>query len=207
VNIALVNETKIILDRMGIDVYEVIRAAATKPFGFMPFWPGPGLGGHCIPLDPFYFTWKAKEFGLSPRFIELAGEINRAMPAWVVGKVQDCLNDHGKPLKGSRILMLGLAYKANIDDIRESPALVLIKQLEVKGAQVAYHDPHVPVLPASREHGDLAGRLHQPLSNAYDCFVIVTAHAAFVPAEILSHGVPVVDTRRILPSGPLVFPA
>ena len=207
VNIALVNETKVILDRMGIDVFEVIRAAATKPFGFMPFWPGPGLGGHCIPLDPFYFTWKAKEFGLSPRFIELAGEINRAMPAWVVGKVQDCLNDHGKPLKGSRILMLGLAYKANIDDIRESPALVLIKQLEAKGAQVDFHDPHVPVLPDSREHSELAGRVHQPLSNAYDCFVIVTAHAAFVPAEILSHGVPVVDTRRILPAGPLVFPA
>jgi UDP-N-acetyl-D-glucosamine dehydrogenase len=207
VNIALVNETKVILDRMGIDVFEVIRAASTKPFGFMPFWPGPGLGGHCIPLDPFYFTWKAKEFGLNPRFVELAGEINRAMPAWVVGKVQDCLNEQGKALKGSRILLLGLAYKANIDDIRESPALVLLKQLEAKGAAVDYHDPHVAVLPASREHGDIAGRRHQALSALYDCFVIVTAHAAFVPAEILAHGVPVVDTRRILPAGPLVFPA
>lgn len=207
VNIALVNETKVILDRMGIDVFEVIRAASTKPFGFMPFWPGPGLGGHCVPLDPFYFTWKAKEFGINPRFIELAGEINRAMPAWVVGKVQDCLNEHGKALKGSRVLILGLAYKSDVDDIRESPALVLIKQLEAKGAQVSYHDPHVPVLPASRDHGDIAGRQHQPLSAAYDCFLVVTAHSAFVPSEILAHGVPVVDTRRILPAGPLVFPA
>ena len=207
VNIALVNEMKVILDRMGIDVHEVIRAASTKPFGFMPFWPGPGLGGHCIPLDPFYFTWKAKEFGMNARFVELAGEINRAMPAWVVTKVQDCLNEHGKPLKGSRILILGLSYKADVDDIRESPSLVLIKQLEAKGARVDYHDPHIPVLPPSREHGDIAGRLHQPLSAAYDCFLLVTAHACFVPSAILSHGVPVVDTRRILPAGPLVFPA
>ncbi len=207
VNIALVNELKVVLDRMGIDAHEVIRAAATKPFGFMPFWPGPGLGGHCIPLDPFYFAWKAREFGLNPRFIELAGEINRAMPAWVVGKVQDCLNDHGKALKGSRVLLLGLAYKADVDDIRESPSLVLIKQLEAKGAVVDYHDPHVPVLPTSRDHGDLAGRRHAPLSPAYDCFVLVTAHSCFRPEEILAHGTPVVDTRRVLPSGPLVVPA
>lgn len=207
VNIALVNEMKVILDRMGIDVHEVIRAASTKPFGFMPFWPGPGLGGHCIPLDPFYFTWKAKEFGMNARFVELAGEINRAMPAWVVTKVQDCLNEHGKPLKGSRILLLGLSYKADVDDIRESPSLVLIKQLEAKGAHVDYHDPHIPVLPRTREHGDIAGRLGQPLSAAYDCFLLVTAHACFAPAAILAHGVPVVDTRRILPAGPLVFPA
>lgn len=207
VNIALVNEMKVILDRMGIDVHEVIKAASTKPFGFMPFWPGPGLGGHCIPLDPFYFTWKAKEFGMNARFVELAGEINRAMPAWVVTKVQDCLNEHGKPLKGSRILILGLSYKADVDDIRESPSLVLIKQLEAKGALVDYHDPHIPVLPPTREHGDIAGRLGQPLSAAYDCFLLVTAHACFTPAAILAHGVPVVDTRRILPVGPLVFPA
>ncbi len=207
VNIALVNETKVILDRMGIDVFEVIRAASTKPFGFMPFWPGPGLGGHCIPLDPFYFTWKAKEFGLNPRFVELAGEINRAMPAWVVGKVQDCLNEHGKPLKGSRVMILGVAYKADIDDIRESPALVLLKQLEAKGARVTYHDPHVPVLPSSREHGDIAGRQNQSMSADHDCFLLVTAHSEFLAAEILAHGVPVVDTRRLLPPGPLVFPA
>ena len=207
VNIALVNELKIILDRMGIDVHEVIKAAATKPFGFMPFWPGPGLGGHCIPLDPFYFSWKAKEFGVEARFIELAGEINRAMPAWVVGKVQDCLNDHGKPLKGSRILLLGLAYKADVDDVRESPALVLIKLLEAKGAAVDYHDPHIPVLHATRDHGDIAGRTSCALTANYDCFVVVTAHSAFGAQTILCHGVPVVDTRRILPPGPLVYPA
>src|SRR6185369_9250395 len=126
VNIGLVNEMKIVCDRMGIDVHEVIRAAATKPFGFMPFWPGPGLGGHCIPIDPFYLTWKAKEFGITTRFIELAGEINRSMPRYVVNKVQDCLNTFSKPLKGSKILLLGLAYKADIDDMRESPSLELI---------------------------------------------------------------------------------
>jgi UDP-N-acetyl-D-glucosamine dehydrogenase len=207
VNIALVNEMKVILDQMGIDVHEVIKAAATKPFGFMPFWPGPGLGGHCIPLDPFYFAWKAKEFGANARFIELAGEINRGMPAWVVSKVQDCLNEHGKALKGSRILLLGLAYKADIDDFRESPALVLLKQLEAKGATVSYHDPHIPVLPASREHGDLAGRTSQAPAPTFDCFVLVTAHRAFVADELLAHGVPVVDTRRVLPVHPLVFPA
>lgn len=207
VNIALVNELKMMLDPMGIDVWEVIRAAATKPFGFMPFQPGPGLGGHCIPLDPFYFAWKAKEFGLNARFIELAGEINRAMPAWVVGKVQDCLNEYGKPLKGSRILLLGLAYKPDVDDLRESPALALLKLLEAKGALVAYHDPHVPVLPSSREHGDIAGRISQPLSPAYDCFLVVTAHSDFAAAEILGHGVPVIDTRHLLPAGPLVHRA
>lgn len=207
VNIALVNEMKIILDQMGIDVHEVIKAAATKPFGFMPFWPGPGLGGHCIPLDPFYFAWKAKEFGANARFIELAGEINRGMPTWVVGKIQDCLNEHGKALKGSRLLLLGIAYKADVDDFRESPALVLIKLLEAKGATVAYHDPHIPVLPTSRDHGDLAGRTSQVPSPAYDCFVLVTAHRAFSAAELLTHGVPVVDTRRVLPVHPLVFPA
>ncbi len=207
VNIALVNELKMMLDPMGIDVWEVIRAASTKPFGFMPFQPGPGLGGHCIPLDPFYFAWKAKEFGLNARFIELAGEINRALPAWVVGKIQDCLNDQGKALKGSRILLLGLAYKPDVDDMRESPALALLKLLEAKGALVAYHDPHIPVLPSSREHGDIAGRTSQPLAADYDCFVVVTAHSSFVSHEILGHGVPVVDTRHLLPAGPLVYRA
>lgn len=207
VNIALVNELKMMLDPMGIDVWEVIRAAATKPFGFMPFQPGPGLGGHCIPLDPFYFAWKAKEFGLNARFIELAGEINRSMPAWVVGKIQDCLNEYGKALKGSRVLLLGLAYKPNVDDMRESPALTLLKLLEQKGAAVAYHDPHIPVLPPSRDHGDIAGRISQPLSSQYDCFVVVTAHGDFVAEEILRHAVPVIDTRHLLPAGPLVFRA
>jgi len=207
VNIALVNELKVVLDRMGLDVWQVIQAAATKPFGFMPFWPGPGLGGHRIPIDPFYLTWKAKEFGVDTRFIELAGEINRAMPAWVVGKVQDCLNERGKAVKGSRVLVLGLSYKADIDDIRESPSFTLIELLEAKGATVDYHDPHVPVVPPTREHAKLAGRISQPMSAAYDCFLISTAHRVFTPAEILAHGVPVVDTRNLLPRGPLVMPA
>lgn len=208
VNIALVNEMKIILDRMGIDVWEVIRAANTKPFGFMAFWPGPGLGGHCIPLDPFYFSWKAKEFGVITRFIELAGEINRSMPDYVVSKVQDCLNEHGKPLKGSRILILGLAYKANLDDMRESPSLVLMELLEKKGAIVEFNDPYVPVIPASREHAALTGRISKPIAAGYDCFLISTAHQDYQPAAILACGVPVVDTRNLLPRHPgRVYPA
>ncbi len=208
INIALVNELKIIFDKMGIDVWEVIRAASTKPFGFMPFWPGPGLGGHCIPIDPFYLTWKAKEFGINTRFISLAGEINRGMPDWVVAKVMDCLNEQGKALKGSRILLFGAAYKANVDDMRESPSLELIELLEAKGAKVAYHDPWVPILPATREHASLAGRTSQPIAPTYDCFLIATAHSSFKPDEILAQGVPVVDTRNLCPrSHPLVFPA
>ena len=207
VNIALVNELKIVLDRMGIDVWEVIRAASTKPFGFMPFYPGPGLGGHCIPLDPFYFSWKAKEFGLNTRFIELAGEINRAMPAFVVAKVQDCLNTHGKPLNGSRILILGMSYKADIDDLRESPSLELMRQLEAKGATVSYHDPHIAVLHATREHPTYAGRRSVEPSPAFDCLLLATAHRGYTAASLLGHGVPVVDTRNVLPRGPLVYPA
>jgi len=206
VNIALVNEMKVILDRMGIDVWEVIRAASTKPFGFMPFFPGPGLGGHCIPLDPFYFSWKAKEFGINTRFIELAGEINRGMPEFVVGKVQDCLNRHGKAVQGSRILVLGIAYKANIDDMRESPSLVLIESLEAKGAIVSYHDPHVPVIPPTREHPSFNGRTSSALGSGYDCMLLATAHREYT-ADLLRHGVPIVDTRNVLPHGPLVFPA
>ncbi len=206
VNIALVNEMKVILDRMGIDVWEVIRAASTKPFGFMPFFPGPGLGGHCIPLDPFYFSWKAKEFGINTRFIELAGEINRGMPEFVVGKVQDCLNRHGKAVQGSRILVLGIAYKANIDDMRESPSLVLIESLEAKGAIVSYHDPHVPVIPPTREHPAFNGRTSSAVDSGYDCMLLATAHREYT-ADLLRHGVPIVDTRNVLPHGPLVFPA
>jgi UDP-N-acetyl-D-glucosamine dehydrogenase len=207
VNIALVNEMKVVLDRMDIDVWEVIRAASSKPFGFMPFYPGPGLGGHCIPLDPYYLSWKAKEFGINTRLIELAGEINRSMPAFVVSKVQDCLNHKGKALKGSRILILGIAYKANIDDIRESPSLELIEMLEERGATVAFNDPYVPFIPHTREHDDFFGRRSVPLSRAYDCFLIATGHKEYLPEVILAHGVPVVDTRNVLPHGPLVFPA
>jgi UDP-N-acetyl-D-glucosamine dehydrogenase len=207
VNIALVNELKIICEPMGIDVWEVIRAAGTKPFGFMPFWPGPGLGGHCIPIDPFYLTWKAKEFGISTRFIELAGEINRSMPRYVISKVQDCLNDFNKPLKNSKILLLGLAYKSDIDDMRESPSLELMKLLEDKGAIVDFHDPLIPKIGITREYLHFAGRTSQKIHHGYDCFLLATSHSSFLPQEILSFGVPIVDTRNFFPKHSLVYPA
>lgn len=207
VNIALVNELKIICDHMKIDVFEVIEAAGTKPFGFMPFWPGPGLGGHCIPIDPFYLTWKAKEYGIRTRFIELAGEINRSMPKYVMSKVQDCLNEFSKPLKGSKILILGLSYKADIDDMRESPSLELMRILENKGAQCDYHDPFIPLIGSSREYKNLEGRKSRPLSKEYDCFLLATAHSKFSKDEILSFGIPVVDTRNFLGKNRLVYPA
>jgi UDP-N-acetyl-D-glucosamine dehydrogenase len=207
VNIALVNELKMIFDKMDIDVWEVIRAAGTKPFGYMPFWPGPGLGGHCIPIDPFYLTWKAKEFGIQTRFIELAGEINRCMPRWVVGKVQDCLNNVSKPLKGSRILILGLTYKADVADTRESPSLELMTLLEEKGALVDYHDPYIEEIPSTREYGKLRGRRSQRITHQYDCFLLSTAHKSYSPKEILALGVPIVDTRNFFPKHDLVFNA
>jgi UDP-N-acetyl-D-glucosamine dehydrogenase len=207
VNIALVNELKVVFDRMGIDVWEVIRAASTKPFGFMPFYPGPGLGGHCIPIDPFYLTWKAREFGVGSRFIELAGEINRGMPGWVVGKVAECLNERRKALKGSRVLVLGLAYKPDIDDIRESPSLELIERLETAGASASYHDPHVAELHRTREFPALSGRRSVAPSADFDCFLLATAHREYVGDGLLRFGVPVVDTRNALPRGPLVYPA
>ncbi len=207
VNIALVNELKMVLDRMGIDIWQVIAAASSKPFGFMPFHPGPGLGGHCIPIDPFYLSWKAREFGVDSRFIELAGEVNRSMPHWVVSKVADCLNTRAKAIKGSRILVLGLAYKAGIDDIRESPSLHLVDALRAKGAEVDYHDPYVPEVPRTREFGHLAGIPSRALSPRYDCFLLATAHPEYTAATVLAHGVPVVDTRHVLPDGPLVWRA
>jgi UDP-N-acetyl-D-glucosamine dehydrogenase len=207
VNIALVNEFKIVLDKMGIDVWGVIKAAETKPFGFMPFWPGPGLGGHCIPIDPFYLTWKAKEFGISTRLIEIAGEVNRSMPKWVVGKVQDCLNHFSKSLKGSRILVLGLAYKSDVEDVRESPSLELIKQMEDKGAHVDYYDPIVIEVPKTRRYMHLKGRKSAPPSKKYDCFVLATDHSIFSAEEFLSYEVPIVDTRNFFPRHKLVFAA
>ena len=199
VNIGLVNEMKIIADRMGIDIHEVIRAAATKPFGFVPYYPGPGLGGHCIPIDPFYLTWKAREYGLDTRFIELAGEVNRNMPDWVVGKLADALNQRGKPVRGSRILMLGIAYKKNVDDMRESPAVALMEILRAKGAEISYSDPHVPVFPRMREHNfDLKS---VPLSAEslakYDCVVLATNHDAFDYELIKRHAKLIVDTRGV----------
>jgi len=196
VNIALVNELKIIYGSMGIDIWEVIEAAKTKPFGFMPFYPGPGLGGHCIPIDPFYLTWKAREYGHPTRFIELAGEINTAMPDHVVSKVGEALNSVGKPIKGSKILVLGLAYKADVDDDRESPSYVLIEKLEAKGAKVDYHDPYVPVIRPSREHSHLAGRKSVSMDSSCDLVLISTAHSPFKTHNFSKHPAPLIDTRN-----------
>ena len=199
VNIGLVNEMKVICDRMDIDIYEVIRAAATKPFGFVPYWPGPGLGGHCIPIDPFYLTWKAREFGLHTRFIELAGEINRTMPEWVVGKIGEALNDRTLAIKGSRILVLGIAYKKNVDDMRESPAVELMELLVKRGAKVDYSDSHVPVFPKMREHYfDLESVPLTPQSIAsYDLLLIATNHDSFDYQMIGKHARLIVDTRGV----------
>jgi len=196
VNIALVNELKIIYGSMGIDIWEVIEAAKTKPFGFMPFYPGPGLGGHCIPIDPFYLTWKAREYGHATRFIELAGEINTAMPDHVVVKVGEALNTVGKPIKGSKILLLGLAYKADVDDDRESPSYILIEKLEDKGAKVDYHDPYVPAIRASREHSHLAGRKSVSIDSPCDLILISTAHGPFKAHDFSKVKMPLVDTRN-----------
>jgi UDP-N-acetyl-D-glucosamine dehydrogenase len=199
VNIGLVNEMKVIADRMGIDIHEVIRAAATKPFGFVPYYPGPGLGGHCIPIDPFYLTWKAREYGLDTRFIELAGEVNRKMPEWVVGKIAEALNQRGKPVRGSRVLVLGIAYKKNVDDMRESPAVALMEILRAKGAEIAYSDPHVPIFPKMREHSfDLKSLpLSSGLLAGFDCVVIATNHDAFDYEIIKRHARLIVDTRGV----------
>ena len=199
VNIGLVNEMKIIADRMDIDIHEVIRAAATKPFGFTPYYPGPGLGGHCIPIDPFYLTWKARQFGLHTRFIELAGEINSDMPHWVVGKLADALNERMRSIKGSRVLVLGIAYKKNVEDMRESPSVELMEILRDKGALVAYSDPHVPQFPPMREHRfDLASIELTPATIAsYDVVLLATSHSAFDYAMIQQYACLIVDTRGV----------
>jgi UDP-N-acetyl-D-glucosamine dehydrogenase len=199
INIGLVNEMKIVADAMGIDIHEVIRAAATKPFGFVPYYPGPGLGGHCIPIDPFYLTWKAREFGLHTRFIELAGEINSDMPKWVVSKLSDALNDREKSIKGSRILVLGISYKKNIDDMRESPSVELMELLQAKGAHIDYADPWVPVFPKMREHHfDLSSVDLTPESIAsYDALLLATNHDVFNYEMIQNHARLIVDTRGV----------
>lgn len=206
VNIGLVNEMKIVADKMGINIHEVIDAAATKPFGFVPYRPGPGLGGHCIPIDPFYLTWKAREYGVNTRFIELAGEINHYMPHWVVGKVADALNDHGKAIKGSRILVLGLAYKKNIDDTRESPAVEIMDLLQSKGAHIDYSDPHVPVFPRKRDYYfDLSSvRLTEETVASYDCVVLATDHDGFDYGLLARIARIIVDTRGRLKNGSVV---
>ncbi|CAA0096413.1 nucleotide sugar dehydrogenase [Zhongshania aliphaticivorans] len=198
VNIGLVNEMKIVADKMGINIHEVIEAAATKPFGFTKFSPGPGLGGHCIPIDPFYLTWKAREYGIHTRFIELAGEVNRAMPEWVVQKTADALNEHGKAVKGSKILILGLAYKKNVSDSREAPAVEIIAKLKAKGANVDYSDPYVPTFPKKRDyHFDMNSvGLSINTLQSYDCVILVTDHDDFDYAEIQNHAQLIIDTRH-----------
>ena len=201
--IALVNELKVIYDKMGIDVWEVIEAAKTKPFGFMPFYPGPGLGGHCIPIDPFYLTWRAKQFGQETRFIELAGEINTAMPAYVVARLEmEMKARFDKELDGASILLVGLAYKKNVNDTRESPAFVLIEQLEKKGAQVEYYDPYVPEIMMTREHAELAGRHSIEWSAAqigtYDAALICTDHDNVDYDELFENSQLIVDTRNAI---------
>ena len=202
VNIALVNELKLVYASMGIDIWEVIAAAKTKPFGFMAFYPGPGLGGHCIPIDPFYLTWKAREFEHNTRFIELAGEINTAMPDYVVHRVADALNDKGKAIKGSRILVLGLAYKPNVDDERESPSYRLLEKLTQRGAEVAYHDPYVPVIRPTREHPQWAGTesvpWDKPTIAGFDLVIIATAHACVDYHELADWAQSIVDTRNAM---------
>ena len=201
VNIALVNELKLVYDKMGIDIWEVIEAAKTKPFGYMPFYPGPGLGGHCIPIDPFYLTWKAREYEVATRFIELAGEINTAMPAHVVARLAEALDRRrSRGLNGARILMVGMAYKKDVDDIRESPALKLMSLLEERGARVDYHDPYIPVIRTGREHAELSGReslaWDEALAGGHDAALIVTDHGSVDYAALVAALPLVVDTRN-----------
>lgn len=197
VNIGLVNEMKIVCDKMGIDVHEVIDAAATKPFGFVAYRPGPGLGGHCIPIDPFYLTWKAREYGVHTRFIELAGEINSAMPSYVLKKIAKAMNERKKSINGSKILVLGISYKKNVDDMRESPSVFLMEKLRDEGAEISYSDPHVPVFPKMREHHfDLKSVELTPAKlSEYDCVVLATDHERFDYNLIIKNSKLVVDTR------------
>ncbi len=197
VNIGLINEMKMVTDHMGIDIYEVIDAAATKPFGFVPYYPGPGLGGHCIPIDPFYLTWKAHEYGDDTRFIELAGQINNFMPEWVVHKISAALNTQGKAINGSHILILGIAYKKNVGDVRETPAAKVMEILRKRGAVLSYHDPHVPHFPHMRQHQfDLnSTAIDSSILPTFDCVAIITDHDDFDYELILEHALTIVDSR------------
>jgi UDP-N-acetyl-D-glucosamine dehydrogenase len=202
INIALVNELKVVYAAMGIDIWEVINAAKTKPFGFMPFYPGPGLGGHCIPIDPFYLTWKAREYGQNTKFIELAGEVNTSMPQYVVHRVAEALNDDSKAVKGSRILILGLAYKADVDDERESPSYVLMEMLKQRGAAVAYYDPYVPVIRPTREHPQWTGTKSvswdKNTIKGFDLVLIATRHTSVNYSELVQWSRCIVDTRNAM---------
>lgn len=204
VNIALVNELKMVYSAMGIDVWEVIEAAKTKPFGYMPFYPGPGLGGHCIPIDPFYLTWKAREYGQTTRFIELAGEINTSMPEYVIKKLTDALNTRRKPLNGSRVLLVGLAYKANVDDERESPGFVLMDLMKASGAEVSYYDPYIPVIKPTREHAHWTGvqsvEWDEATIRGFDAIVVATAHANVDYEKLGKWSQLIIDTRNALPA-------
>ncbi len=202
VNIGLVNEMKMAADKMGIDIWEVIAAAATKPFGFKPFYPGPGLGGHCIPIDPFYLTWKAREYGIHTRFIELAGEINRGMPKYVVSRTMEALNGRKKALNGSKVLLMGLAYKEDVDDMRESPTFELMDLLKDQGAKVSYYDPHIPVITPTREHGAWTGTesikwIPENLAS-FDAVIIATHHKLFDLKGLVDHADLIIDTRNAL---------
>lgn len=204
VNIALVNELKVVYGAMGIDVWEVINAAKTKPFGYMAFYPGPGLGGHCIPIDPFYLTWKAREYGQHTRFIELAGEINTAMPQLVVDRIMDALNKRRKALNGSKVLLLGLAYKPDVDDMRESPTFLLLDLLKARGAEVAYYDPHIPVIRPTREHANWTGthsvEWNRQTISSYDAVVISTNHKAVNYQELADWAECIIDSRNAMVS-------
>ena len=202
VNIALVNELKIIYGAMGIDVWEVINAAKTKPFGFMPFYPGPGLGGHCIPIDPFYLTWKAREYGVNTRFIELAGEVNTSMPHYVIERATEALNSRSRAVRGAKILLVGLAYKPNVDDKRESPTFVLMDLLQGRGAKVAYHDPYIPTITPTREHATWTGTTSvawdQETIAAFDLVIIATDHACVNYGELAAWAPVIVDSRNAM---------
>ncbi|MEX0771569.1 MAG: nucleotide sugar dehydrogenase [Balneolales bacterium] len=202
VNIALVNELKVVFEEMGIDIYEVINAAKTKPFGYMPFYPGPGLGGHCIPIDPFYLTWKAREYGLNTRFIELAGEVNTDMPKYVLKRTLEALNAHGKAISKSKVLCVGLAYKPNVDDMRESPTYHIMDLLDKYGAKVDYHDDYVPVIPETREHSHWAGYKSVPFDqetlSSYDAVIITTNHSYLDFKKLFEWSSCIIDTRNAL---------
>lgn len=202
VNIGLVNELKMVTDKMGIDIFEVINAASSKPFGFTPYFPGPGLGGHCIPIDPFYLTWKAREYGVHTRFIELAGEVNTGMPEWVLGKVEDALNSRGRALNGSKVMILGVAYKKDTNDTRESPGLKIFSLLKAKGASVAYHDPLVPKISELRDYDFSAESLELSEENicAQHCIVLCTDHSDVDYESVGRSGVLIVDTRGVFPA-------
>jgi len=202
VNIALVNELKVVFDKMDIDIWEVVNAAKTKPFGYKAFYPGPGLGGHCIPIDPFYLTWKAREYGVATRFIELAGEVNTSMPDFVIAKVAEALNGDRKSINGSKILVLGLAYKPNVDDMRESPTFVLMEKLIERGAIVDYNDPHVPVVPPTREHAHFTGWASKQISEEYDLLLVSTDHSEYKSLDLSGFPNPVVDARNCISPRP-----